>query len=150
MLPPDPDPSPSIALLSFFGFVDSMTFWILPTGNQRGNDSRWTRGRYGEREGKDLTGKEWWRRASVMPAVWPRIIELLNKYYPSWIERCLSSWTKANIEFKFLWRTYICKERITKQKNSDQICLTLDCPSCLKMLRMSWQEYSLKQGDKGS
>lgn len=72
-------------------------------------------------------GEEWtW--VSVMPSV-SRTMESFNKYYPSWIERSLSAWTKAKIELNFLLRLYICKERIMRQKNRFQICLTLDWPS---------------------
>lgn len=103
---------------------------------------------YREGKEKDLTRQAERTWISINPSVSPRAVELLNKYYSSWIERSLSAWKKAKIELKFLLRTYICKERIMRQKNSVQICLTLDWPSCPQTLRMSWQECSLKQEDR--
>lgn len=83
-----------------------------------------------------------------MPSVSPWTMELLSKYHSRWTERSLLTWAKEKVEVKFLLRIYICKDRITRQKNFDQIYLTLDWASCPQTLKMRWRERSPGQEDK--
>lgn len=119
-------------------------------GDQRGNFGGWVRFYYRGRQEKDVTRKEERIWVSIRPTVSLWTMELLDKYYLSWIERSVSVWTKAKRELKFRLRMYVCKERIRRQENFVQIRLTLDWPSCPRILRMSWQECCLKQEDDGS